>query len=1008
MMEKGENYKGFTVKDVAELKELNSKGVYLIHEKSGLEIFHIVNDDIENLFAFTFLTPSQDETGVSHVVEHSVFCGSKKYPFKDPFIKLVEQSINTYLNAFTSYDRTVFPASSQVKEEYFNLMSVYADAVFFPRFDSEIFSQECWHLELDEKNNPKIQGVVYNEMKGWYSSFENVADSLLEKSILGGTFYKNDFGGNPLKIPELTHEKMKAFHKKHYCLANCRIFLWGNISTKEQIDFLEKNVLSQITSYGEKAQFPEEDESFVPEKFLELQGPDDGTEDNLSYTNMIWRIGKNIEPSCRSKVTMELLFLSSLLLSSDSAPLSKALLASGLGTEISIGSGAKISKKDFTFQIGLNGVKKEDFHKVEKIIIEELENICRNGISEDDYERACMLFEYSFREIRRTDGPYSIAVLQRSLRGWIYGSAPWESIMLEETFNALKEKISADGNYIVSLIKKYFLENSLRSFVCVTPSKQWNENREKEEQLVALRKLNETGIENVKNQLEKMYAFQNDDKTEKEFIQPVNVKKLDFKLEEIKYSVENIAGLPAVISPETTNGIAYITFAFPADIFPPEDYFYFPLFTQVLTEMGWKGTEWTKASTLIEKTTGNFSCSLNAATVPECSAHIVKENPLIAGREWIMVKVATVEEKIPQAFELLKNCLTLNDFSDTKRLRQIIDMLSKMIASDVVNSSLKYASYRATCSINRTSAVNELCGGISLVNAFKKIARSDLKELGEKLNFIREKLLSGGAVFSAICSGQTLETAKREASAFIKELNLSAPKEKLNTPDEEFISLAENCCMECCASSEEKSEGAGGKAYEVDEVFVIPGSVGYACAVTESSPYGTKEAVADEVFSHSMETSDLWKQIRTSGGAYGVQLVPATTKNSIVFSTYRDPKPFDSINTYLNALKNAPEKELSQDELERIVTGTFSSAIEPSTPRSRGATALWWVLFGFTNEYRKKRIENLLNLTLEDVKKSSLRNSECKKKGRTVVFCSEELLDEKKIKNYGKIVHLTL
>ncbi len=233
-MKKNDIYKDFEVIDIFDVSSHNSKAIYLKHKKSGLEVFHLLNNDEENLFAFAFRTPSNNSTGVAHIIEHSVLCGSKKFPSKDPFLQLRNQSICTYLNAYTSKDRTVYPASSLVKDDYFNLMSVYADAVFFPLLRKEIFMQEGWRIELDKEGNPEFQGVVFNEMKGNYSSFDSVASDEIYNATVAGTFYEKDSGGDPLEISNLTYEQFVDFHKKFYCTSNCLVFLYGNISTEKQ------------------------------------------------------------------------------------------------------------------------------------------------------------------------------------------------------------------------------------------------------------------------------------------------------------------------------------------------------------------------------------------------------------------------------------------------------------------------------------------------------------------------------------------------------------------------------------------------------------------------------------------------------------------------------------------------------------------------------------------------------------------------------------------------------
>ena len=377
MMKKGEVYKDFTVLDVVSIDDCASKGIWLKHNRTGLEVFHILNNDEENLFAFSFCTPAQDNMGTAHVLEHSVLCGSQKYPIKDPFIRLANQSVNTYLNAYTASDRTVFLASSTVKADFFNLFSVYADAVFFPLLKPEIFLQECHRLELDKNGKPSIQGVVYNEMKGNYSSFENIASEICSNVLFSDTNYAFDSGGDPLEIPKLTLSKLRAFHKKYYCPANCRLFLYGNIPTREQLDLLDKEVLYRIRNAGSKAVIPLRKKENSVKEFVRAFGPaDENSKDAKSLVTLVWQTGDGTED--RSSFSVKNMFLAELLWGDDCAPVSKALLESGLGEEIAPQSGCSCSRLYSQLSCGLRGVEVKNAKRVQKVILKTLEDLCKN------------------------------------------------------------------------------------------------------------------------------------------------------------------------------------------------------------------------------------------------------------------------------------------------------------------------------------------------------------------------------------------------------------------------------------------------------------------------------------------------------------------------------------------------------------------------------------------------------------------------------------------------------
>ena len=444
-MKKNQIYKGFKVLEIIPVEDCDSTGIWLKHERTGLEVFHLLNSDEENTFAFAFRTPVSDSTGIAHVLEHCVLCGSERYPVRDPFLRLSNQSVTTYLNAYTAQDRTVFPASSLIRSDYFNLMSVYGDAVFFPLLRPEIFMQECHRLEL-EGNTPKIQGVVFNEMKGNYSSFDSVAGDAVDRAALAGTEYAFDSGGDPLVIPSLTLSKLRAFHKKYYCPANCLLFLYGNIPTEDQLDFVEKNFLSRIKDAGRTARFPKENfDARIKRRVRDFGPADDGSSEkgdsSKNIASAVWRIGECAQKECVSELSMELMFLGELLWGDDCAPVAKALLDSNLGEDIAPQSGEGINTRYFTMCVGLRGIKTSDAKKMDSVIDKALSEICSNGIKKEDLERTCMGFDFSNREIRRFHGPYSLVILRRCLRGWCYGKTPWETLLFRSQFEKLRSKI---------------------------------------------------------------------------------------------------------------------------------------------------------------------------------------------------------------------------------------------------------------------------------------------------------------------------------------------------------------------------------------------------------------------------------------------------------------------------------------------------------------------------------------------------------------------------------------
>src|SRR5574344_1540483 len=369
-----------------------------------------------------------------------------------------------------------------VKADYFNLMSVYGDAVFFPNLKPEIFMQEAHHLEVDDKGRPSLQGVVYNEMKGAYSSFDSVASDAAERAVFTGSPFVHDSGGDPLVIPTLTLAQLRAFHKKYYCPANCLLFLYGNIPTEEQLAFVEKEFLSRIQHGGTRASIP----ATVAQKikpFVRAYGPADEGGDNAAEKTkgtamLCWNTTKTDEngvPSFRR--IMENAFLDELLCGDDSAPVSKVLLKSRLGEDIAPQTGACIDVRENAFIIALRGVEEKNVHVVEQRVMETLAALAEKGVSPSDFDRTCMAFDFDNREIKRINGPFALFYMRRCLRSWIYGGEPWTELRVRTEFDAMKKEFKENPGYLKKLMTELLVENKRRSLVFMTPSVAWSKKR---------------------------------------------------------------------------------------------------------------------------------------------------------------------------------------------------------------------------------------------------------------------------------------------------------------------------------------------------------------------------------------------------------------------------------------------------------------------------------------------------------------------------------------------------
>ncbi|MCR5081017.1 MAG: insulinase family protein [Treponema sp.] len=999
-MKKGDLYKGFRVLETIKIQDFEATGIFLKNEKSGLEVFHVNNSDEENLFAFAFRTPPQDSTGVAHVLEHSVLCGSKKYPAKDPFLQLTNQSVNTYLNAFTSSDRTVFPASSLIKKDYFNLMSVYADAVFFPLLKKEIFLQECWRIE-----DKKIQGVVFNEMKGNYASFTSVAGDAILDSVSGGTCYAFDSGGDPLVIPELTHEKLKAFHKKHYCTNNCLVFLYGNIPTEEQLDFLDENVISKVSSFGKRVSVAALPSPAKPKKNIHSFGPEesDDSEDSKPSIALTWQILDAVKSDNIALESIELMFICELLFGHDCAPVSKVLLKKFPGASLFPGSGANVYARFYSVTLGLRNIDESKKNEFIDIVSQTLKSLCKNGIDQDDIERTFMSFDFANREIKRSPdhGPYAIVLLKRVLRAWTYEKSPWECIFFKKYSDKIKENIKNIPGYLESLIKKYFVENDNYSVVSVVQSKEWSRKRDAQERKL-IRKILQSENKNVFDaDLKRMIDFQNNADSKKviDLIPHLEFKDLKERYEKIKTDYAEINGLPFYINKEPTNGIVYANISFPADILKAEDYKYLPLLESTVCDMSWGSLSWDKAAAIAEKLTGGFGAFTRTAKVPSVLNKEIKKNPAVVGRDWFVIYFKFLAENSEKVFDFIGDWLSSVDFNDKKRLRTIINDVCKNAATSVVHSAASYARIRSQSTLNRENAVLEIVTGLKSVFNLNEIKKANVNDLIKNLERIFNSLKKGGAVLHVTSDADGIEESKKYFERLVKKLKLSAPKKKLSQKDSDFYLQTE-------INSGRKKVSR--KDCFVDEVFTIPGSVGFSSCTVSSAGYNTKESMADNVLAHFLRTSDLWKQIRTLGGAYGVYLSTYSDVEATSFLTYRDPKPMESLEFFERFRKELANRKFTLEEVQKAIAGVYSDEIEPFTPVMRGATGYLRELYAHVKDQDKRRMKFLLSLTTDDIEKSAQRYSKACELGKKVLICGKSIVDDKIIQNSRIIIEIPL
>jgi len=977
-LKKGDRVAGFAITDIRPLDELKATAVRAVHEKSGAELFHILNDDEENLFAFAFATTPEDSTGVAHILEHSVLCGSENHPLKDAFLVLAQGSLQTFLNAMTYPDKTVYPASSTNETDYFNLMSVYGDAVFRPLLAEWTFLQEGRRYEFRDDGKLDLTGVVYNEMKGAYSSLDSIAGRLAYRSIFTGTPYEHDSGGDPEFIPALDWEGLKAFHRKAYSPANCRVFLCGNIPTERQLAFLEEKFFSKLPAGEKVAPIPAAERWKEPRRVWASYPAVAGSKSTVILS---WLCGD----ATRGTETIALAALAEILLGHDGSPLARALVESRLGEDIAPASGIEADLRETAFMAGLRGVESSDADKVEALVLSVLRRLVEEGVKGEDVEAAIRSLEFNNRELRRSGGPYSLSWMTRSLRGWLHGAEPWETLLFAPRIDALKKAIAADPRYFEGLIEKWLLGNPHRALLVVDPAEGLNEKREAElrkrldEFAAALPASERERIGAASAELSRVQE-ESDSPAALATIPHLSRSDLSREVEVIPRRIEEVAGFPVVVHELFTNGIGYVDLAFPADTLEPEDYLYLPLLSRVVVASGLPGLDWGAVSGLLARHTGGFYAVLQTSSPAPGSARTVPtpSGTLdLVGRDWVVFRLKALEDQLPEALSLARRLIAEADLTDLDRLRDLVAEYRNDFDSSLAPGGHSYAAGRAGLTFSRSRAVDELWGGLTQMAFAHESSGRDLAALSAKLVSLRDKLVGSGLLANVTGSAECVAAAEKALAAEFAAFGVPRPRAVSAEDSGAFFGLV----------------GAG-PAAEVHASASL--QVGFGALAYPAAPFAGADQAAEIVLAHRLSTGALWEDIRMKGGAYGAFAYPDGLEPVFTLSTYRDPSPDRSLAAFREALDEAAAETIEADELEKAVIGTYSKETRPRAPVDKGFSDFMRLLYGIEDNARRGKLSAIVDMESASVASAARRFAEAGKagQGRAAVVAGGAVADK--------------
>lgn len=957
---------GFQKKSTAHFPEYRTRGQHYIHLKSGMEVYHLDSDDDENFFALTFKTPPLDNSGLPHILEHSVLCGSEKYPLKDPFALLLKGSMHTFLNAMTFPDKTVYAASSIVEEDYFNLLSVYCDAVFKPRLTEEIFMQEGHRLESQDKQNWQRSGIVFNEMKGSYSSQRGIESEWAIRSLFKDGPYSHDSGGDPLFIPELNYDKLLAFWRRFYHPSNCLVIFYGNINIDKQLSFLEEAYLDKIDPGPGKAEI-KASKCWDKPRFFRKPFPlsEEGSEKEKCSLNFNW-LCADIKDS-REVLALEV--LSEILIGHSGSPLEKALIESGLGEDLSSVSGLLTEIRQSVFTVGLRGIEEEKRPLFEKLVMETLRKLVQEGIPAEVVEGALQRVEFEHREV--VGGiPFGLVLARKMLRGWLHGLDPEQTLAFEAPFSEIK-KLASQGPFFEKLIEKWLLNNPHRSDLLLYPdpdllknmAEQERENVEKE-----IAGLNQQGKEALLQKQQDFLAFQQKEETAEEIncIPMLKRESLPAQVQKLALQEREIQSVPVLYQELFSNKIVYLNIAFDLQEIDAEDFLYLPLLSQSLMSCGTENYRYDALARELSLACGGLEAYVECGTVLSSR----KSRPLF------ILRLKCLASRWQRSLELLREVLLYADFSNLSRVKDLLLEDRNHLRSAILSHGNAFAQLRAESAFSRAQASEELWKGISQLDFLQERLdgspqeqQQKIEKTAEVLQRLSRKLISGCKMTISICGQNLEEGIYQELEGWIKQLPLN-----------QGLALQQDILYY--------------QGKKKIELLAAPLQISFSSLVLEASYFDDADYSAQRLLSHYLRTGYLWEEIRMKGGAYGAFASLNGLEGVFGFSSYRDPQIAPTLKAFTESLRYCAQNPMSEQQLQRALIGTFSSSEKPLSPSAKSMAALRRKLYTVSDEIRQQNRDNLLALKPADISRAAQDLLEKSDQANIAVVATQAALDD--------------
>ena len=960
------NLHGFELVKEQYVDELNTQAWLYRHIKTGARLLSLQNDDENKVFGITFRTPPDDSTGVPHIMEHAVLGGSRKYPVKEPFVELLKGSLKTFVNAMTAPDKTMYPVASTNMQDFYNLVDVYLDAVLYPLITPHHLDQEGWHYELENEDDPLVyKGVVFNEMKGAYSSPDMLMYRNSQRSLFPDITYGVDSGGDPKAIPDLTYEQFKSFHETYYHPSNSYIYFYGDDEPEERLRLLDEYLRDfDPIEIDSDVEFQK---PFAEALRLEVPyGVDEAdAEENKAQVRINWMLPETTDPA----LEMAMDILSYAILGTPASPLRKTLIDSGLGEDV-IGGGYSSYTRQPTFAVGMKGLDTENVERAETLILESLSALAEEGVEREMLESALNTIEFDLRENNTGSYPRGLAIMMYALGDWVHDRDPMQVLAYAGPLAAAKERILNDPDYLKQLMHELIINNSHRTTVVLQPDQELRQREDAAEKArleeVRMAMSAEELQQIIKNtQTLKKIQETPDSPEDLAKIPRLGLDDMEKESKEIPIEVADLHGSELIYHDLFTNGIVYLDFGFNMHALPAELLPYMRLFGRALTEMGTETEDFVKMSQRIGRTTGGVWTNRSVSPI----YHADSSGSAADNSAWFFLSGKATMEQAPDMLAIMRDLLMTANLDNRERFQQLLLEAKARQEGGLIQGGHGVVAARLSSRLTVAGRVSEQMDGIDNLFFLRKLVdqvENEWPSVLAKLEEIRRLLLNRSSMLCNVTlDGDNWQVFQPQLADFVE--RIPSKEVPLHDWSTELIPLDEGLTI----SAQVNYVAKGARLYDLG--YQLHGSV--------------------QPISNFLRTTWLWEKVRVQGGAYGGFCQFNPRSGLFAFLSYRDPNLLDTVDVYDQTATFLRNLALNEDELVKSIIGSISAMDGYQLPDAKGHTSLTRYLQGESADHRQKMRDQVLGTTAADFKAFADVLDAVKDAGSVVVLGSQDAID---------------